>query len=586
MERVEVATDAKNEECVASVSKISSSCSLHHKRSKSASDRNLDTAKHGTLHCMGTDHNESKDSSNKVSKTSSNHRASLENDIKQLQMHLYQEKTIRFMLERAIGRASSTLSPGHRHFPSQTRELVAEIELLEEEIANREQHVLSLYRSIFDQCISGPSSAQSSGMASPAHTKKGARKHPSIISSAFCSSKKFPLQPFHLLASVKESGKSNPLLKPKVRHESLSSENLSIGVGSNSSDPKKFPTARGNYLARTLKDHLYECPSKISEELVRCMAAIYCWVRSDSSEKPEKGRSPFLSRSSTSVILPRRGTADEQQWSSRSTVEISSISLDKIQFSSASYAINNYRLLVEQLERVDVSVLESSAKLAFWINIYNSLIMHAYLAYGIPHGSLRRIALFHKAAYNIGGHIITAHSIEYFILSCRTPRIGRWFETILSTAMWKKSGEEKQLLGSKFGINDSHPLVLFALCTGASSDPMLRVYTAKNVTDELEKAKKEFLQANVVVKKSRKIFLPKILDRYAKETCISSDDLLIWVSQNIDKKLQEPIQKCIDSKNKRKASQVIEWLPYSSRFHYVFGKDLTEKPWWVEISCQ
>lgn len=114
----------------------------------------------------------------------------------------------------------------------------------------------------------------------------------------------------------------------------------------------------------------------------------------------------------------------------------------------------------------------------------------------------------------------------------------------------------------------------------------LRVYTAKNVADELEKAKEEFLQANVVVKKSRKIFLPKILDRYAKETCISSDDLLIWVSQNIDKKLQESIQKCMDSKNRRKASQVIEWLPYSTRFHYVFGKDLTEKPWWVEIPCQ
>lgn len=106
----------------------------------------------------------------------------------------------------------------------------------------------------------------------------------------------------------------------------------------------QFPTARRNYLARTLKDHLYECPSKISEELVRCMAAVYCWVRSDSSEKPEKGRSPFLSRSSTSVILPRRVTADGQQWSSRSTVEISSISLDKIQFLRASYAINNYRL--------------------------------------------------------------------------------------------------------------------------------------------------------------------------------------------------------------------------------------------------
>jgi hypothetical protein len=31
---------------------------------------------------------------------------------------------------------------------------------------------------------------------------------------------------------------------------------------------------------------------------------------------------------------------------------------------------------VEQLERVDLSMSEDNMKLAFWINVYNSLIMH------------------------------------------------------------------------------------------------------------------------------------------------------------------------------------------------------------------
>ena len=39
--------------------------------------------------------------------------------VRQLQLHLHQERSIRVMLDRAIGRASSTLSPGHRHFPAQ-----------------------------------------------------------------------------------------------------------------------------------------------------------------------------------------------------------------------------------------------------------------------------------------------------------------------------------------------------------------------------------------------------------------------------------------------------------------------------------
>lgn len=112
----------------------------------------------------------------------------------------------------------------------------------------------------------------------------------------------------------------------------------------------------------------------------------------------------------------------------------------------------------------------------------------------------------------------------------------------------------------------------------------LRVYSAANVKEELEVAKKDYLQANVVVKRSKKVFLPRILERYSKETSISSDDLLSWVCENVDKKLRDAIQKCIDSKSNRKSSHIMEWSPYDTRFRYVFPRDLTEKPWWVWVS--
>ena len=127
-------------------------------------------------------------------------------------------------------------------FSLQTKELIAEIELLEEEIANREQHVLTLYRSIFDQCMSGPSSGQSSGISSPAHTKNittRARRQPSIISSAFCSSKKLPIQPFHIMESLSESGRTKNMVKAKIKHQSFSSETLDIHPTSFPPDPKK-----------------------------------------------------------------------------------------------------------------------------------------------------------------------------------------------------------------------------------------------------------------------------------------------------------------------------------------------------------
>lgn len=98
-------------------------------------------------------------------------------------------------------------------------------------------------------------------------------------------------------------------------------------------------------LARTLKDHLYQCPSKLSEEMVRCMAAIYCWLRITESTSTEQKRSPLSSRSSTNVIIPQHDIKEERDWFCKSTIEISWIATDKNNVSRASYAISNYRCI-------------------------------------------------------------------------------------------------------------------------------------------------------------------------------------------------------------------------------------------------
>ncbi|THG19474.1 hypothetical protein TEA_007199 [Camellia sinensis var. sinensis] len=332
-----------------------------------ATERNLDNPRGGVSHPIQNDFTESHElqpsestcgaqsplleySINTNTDNASSHRASLEKDIEQLQLRLQQEKSLRMVLERAMGRVSSTLSPGHRHFVAQTKELIAEIELLEEEVANREQHVLSLYRSIFEHCVSRPPSEQCSGMTSPAHVKNESRKHPSVISSAFCSSKKFPLRPFQALASANDAGKRTLLLQSKARHASLLSSKSNNQFERTWSDHRKgqelLPTMEKTSVLRTLKDHLYQCPSKLSEEMVRCMAAVYCWLCSSASESIEQkqNRSPLLSRSSTNVVLPGRGISDDRDWSCKSMVEISSISTDQNNFTRASYAIDNYRV--------------------------------------------------------------------------------------------------------------------------------------------------------------------------------------------------------------------------------------------------
>uniref|UniRef100_A0A2C9WC82 Ternary complex factor MIP1 leucine-zipper domain-containing protein n=1 Tax=Manihot esculenta TaxID=3983 RepID=A0A2C9WC82_MANES len=296
-----------------------------------------------------------------------------------------------------------------------TKELIAEIELLEEEVTNREQHVLSMYRCIFENCVSQAPSDPNSGVASPAHTKQVSRKHPSIISSAFCSSKKLPLRPLQALVSIRESAKIS----------SKASDAPSFLGKSDIQFEKTFDCVRAeeqihvmekSSMLRTLKDHLYQCPSKLSEEMVRCMAAVYCWLHSTASV-PGKNRSPLLSRSSTNLVIPRHDIGQDRDWSCKSTVEISWKSTDRSQLSSASYAINNYSSCEANGEG-DCSSDGKQCPNCF-------LDQCAYLAYGIPRSSLRRLALFHKAAYNIGSHISSANAIEQSIFGFRTPELER-----------------------------------------------------------------------------------------------------------------------------------------------------------------
>lgn len=116
-----------------------------------------------------------------------------------------------------------------------------------------------------------------------------------------------------------------------------------------------LPTVKKNSLAGfTLKDHLYQCPNKLSEELIRCMAAIYCWVCNAS-----------ITKSSAKVVLPRQSIGSDQDWSCRSTsmVEISRISTDGNQHLRASYGISSYRWEVKMLFGV---ILWSPDPLRLW----------------------------------------------------------------------------------------------------------------------------------------------------------------------------------------------------------------------------
>jgi hypothetical protein len=266
-------------------------------------------------------------------------------------------------------------------------------------------------------------------------------------------------------------------------------------------------------------------PNQLSEQMVHCMVSIYCHladlnlaslkVGSSSPSRPSRDgihspTSPFggshqansdslssISESSLlsfarSPLVDLRNKEEEEVIGTDAmtpdpfkvpdkipwrmdigayghTFEVPWLSVGKHQLEYAAQALKGFTLLVEQLASVDPSHLSHDEKLAFWINLYNTVMMHGYLAYGIPQSDLKFFSLLQKAAYTVGGHSFNAATIEYCLLKSKStatrPHI------MLLMALHRNKLTEAQM---KFGIEQPEPLINFALCCGTRSAPMVR----------------------------------------------------------------------------------------------------------------
>uniref|UniRef100_A0A6N2MIT5 DUF547 domain-containing protein n=1 Tax=Salix viminalis TaxID=40686 RepID=A0A6N2MIT5_SALVM len=130
--------------------------------------------------------------------------------------------------------------------------------------------------------------------------------------------------------------------------------------------------------------------------------------------------------------------------------------------SNSLFLLHRLKLLFGKLASINLQNLTHQKKLAFWINIYNSCMMNAFLEHGIPEGPETVVELMKKAKINIGGHLLNAITIEHFIL--RLPYYSKY-------TISKGAKNDEMAARNKFGLELSEPLVSFALCCGSWSSP-------------------------------------------------------------------------------------------------------------------
>ncbi|XP_048439029.1 uncharacterized protein LOC103934469 [Pyrus x bretschneideri] len=142
-----------------------------------------------------------------------------------------------------------------------------------------------------------------------------------------------------------------------------------------------------------------------------------------------------------------------------------------------------YLRIVEELQRVEVKDMKREERLAFFINLYNMMAIHAILVWGHPTGAIERKRLFGDFKYVVGGSTYSLSAIQNGIL--------RGNQRPPYNLMKPFGAKDKRSL---VALPYPEPLIHFALVCGTRSGPALRCYSPSDIDKELMEAARDFLR--------------------------------------------------------------------------------------------
>ncbi|KAJ1260769.1 hypothetical protein BS78_10G257200 [Paspalum vaginatum] len=490
-------------------------------------------------------------------------RSQLEQDVRELQKALQEETALHSVLEGALERAAVTLAD-MAYLPANAQELLSNICILETAVTKLEDEMVALHFQLIQERnerrlveyrlkqLPPPATACSCHSAKP---------QPEDTATEKCSQgeKAYARAVLHEQAmklqrqmSVRSLADPNQLSEDIVRCMRNIFISLSDSCRDSSRNPsmenqQSVPSPSGNYSISAFWS-LSE-PSSISS-----------WVQS-----PQVDLNYNNNLLASETVFDPYKAREKLSWadigSYSAAAEVSWMSVGKKQLEYAAESLRKFRLFIEQLAEINPIHLNDDARLAFWINLYNALMMHAYLAYGVPRSDMKLFSLMQKAAYTIGGHSFSAAFIEYVILKMKPPSH--------RPQMKMKVPEEQK----KFCIGAPEPLLTFALSCGMYSSPAVKIYTANNVREELQDAQRDFIRASVGVSRKGKLLVPKMLHCFGRGF-VDDNSIPIWISHFLPQQQATFVDHCVSQRRQSLlGTRTFGIIPFDSRFRYLFLPD-------------
>lgn len=154
-----------------------------------------------------------------------------------------------------------------------------------------------------------------------------------------------------------------------------------------------------------------------------------------------------------------------------------------------------------------LSLAGDDTRLAFWLNVYNALVLHALHVAGRRGSVITRPGLFWRSAWNIGGRRWSLNLIEHGLLR-GNPRVPLSFR--------RAARADDPRLEAAPRRRD--PRIHFALNCGARSCPPIRTYLSGAISKQLDLATDSYFASDAALDRARGVVtLPRMMKYFAAD---------------------------------------------------------------------
>jgi hypothetical protein len=170
---------------------------------------------------------------------------------------------------------------------------------------------------------------------------------------------------------------------------------------------------------------------------------------------------------------------------------------------------SRYRDSSARLRTFDPATLaRREERLAFWINLYNALVIDAVVAFGIKESVREDNGFFRRAAYVVGGRRYSADDIEHGIL--------RGNRRHFHPAVWMPQfGPDDPRLG--FALRPLDARVHCALVCASRSCPAIAAYEPERIDEQLDLACATFVNGGGARLEAGRVCLSPIFRWYGRD---------------------------------------------------------------------